>query len=135
MSDMTLTKVLRDTGLADRAAVHGFRSSFRDWAAEQTDASHAAMELSLAHTVGTAGRAGVCTQRFAGTEAEIDAAVGGVFSSRSDLSFPEWRGVFARDAPKLVRSQTSKRSRADSGCRSATAIGRRASLERLHKRI
>lgn len=54
MSDMTLTKVLRDTGLADRATVHGFRSSFRDWAAEQTDASHAVMELSLAHTVGTA---------------------------------------------------------------------------------
>lgn len=54
MSDMTLTKVLRDTGLADRATVHGFRSSFRDWAAEQTDATHAVMELSLAHTVGTA---------------------------------------------------------------------------------
>ena len=30
MSDMTLTKVLRSTGLADRATVHGFRSSFRD---------------------------------------------------------------------------------------------------------
>ena len=54
MSDMTLTKVLRDTGLADRGTVHGFRSSFRDWAAEQTDAPHAVMELSLAHTVGTA---------------------------------------------------------------------------------
>ena len=54
MSDMTLTKVLRDTGLADRATVHGFRSSFRTWASEQTDAPHAVMELSLAHTVGTA---------------------------------------------------------------------------------
>lgn len=54
MSDMTLTKVLRDTGLAERATVHGFRSSFRTWASEQTDAPHAVMELSLAHTVGTA---------------------------------------------------------------------------------
>ena len=54
MSDMILTKVLRDTGLADRATVHGFRSSFRTWASEQTDAPHAVMELSLAHTVGTA---------------------------------------------------------------------------------
>ena len=54
MSDMTLTKVLRDTGLADQGTVHGFRSSFRDWAAEQTDAPHAVMELSLAHSVGTA---------------------------------------------------------------------------------
>ena len=36
------------------AVPHGFRSSFRDWAAESTSASHAAMELSLAHTVGSA---------------------------------------------------------------------------------
>ena len=54
LSDMTLTKVLRATGLADRATVHGFRSSFRDWAAECTSAPHAVMELSLAHRVGSA---------------------------------------------------------------------------------
>ena len=29
MSDMTLTKILRAVGLADRATVHGFRSSFK----------------------------------------------------------------------------------------------------------
>ena len=54
LSDMTLTKVLRTTGLADRATVHGFRSTFRDWAAECTNAPHAVMELSLAHSVGSA---------------------------------------------------------------------------------
>ena len=54
MSDMTLTKVLRDSGLADRTTVHGFRSTFRDWAAERTHASHTVMELALAHTVGSA---------------------------------------------------------------------------------
>ena len=53
LSDMTLTKVLRTTGLAERATVHGFRSTFRDWAAECTDAPHAVMELSLAHAVGS----------------------------------------------------------------------------------
>ena len=53
MSDMTLTKVLRSTGLAERATVHGFRSAFRDWAAECTSAPHAVMELSLAHAVGS----------------------------------------------------------------------------------
>ena len=52
LSDMTLTKILRTVGLAERATVHGFRSSFRDWAAECTSASYAAMELSLAHHVG-----------------------------------------------------------------------------------
>ena len=54
MSDMTLTKVLRTTGLAARTTVHGFRSSFRDWASECTNAAHAVMELSLAHKVGSA---------------------------------------------------------------------------------
>ena len=54
MSDMTLTKLLRDLGFADRTTVHGFRSSFRDWAAECTSAPHAVMELSLAHVVGSA---------------------------------------------------------------------------------
>ena len=38
LSDMTLMKVLRDTGLAERCTVHGFRSSFRDWASECTNA-------------------------------------------------------------------------------------------------
>jgi integrase len=53
ISDATLTKLLRVTGLADRATVHGFRSSFRDWASECTNAPHAVMELSLAHSVGS----------------------------------------------------------------------------------
>ena len=54
LSDMTLTKVLRDNHLADRATVHGFRSSFRTWASERTSADHAVMELCLAHAVGSA---------------------------------------------------------------------------------
>ena len=51
LSDMTLTKVLRDTGLAGRATVHGFRSSFRDWCADTGKAREVA-EAALAHTVG-----------------------------------------------------------------------------------
>ena len=54
LSNMTMTKLLRDTGLADRATVHGFRSSFRTWASERTNADHATMELALAHAVGSA---------------------------------------------------------------------------------
>lgn len=34
LSDMTLTKVLRDFELADEATVHGFRSAFKNWCAE-----------------------------------------------------------------------------------------------------
>ena len=76
LSDMTLTKILRDNRLADRATVHGFRSSFRIWAEECTSASHAAMELSLAHAVGNGGGAGVYALGPAGAAQDADAAVG-----------------------------------------------------------
>ena len=52
MSDMTLTKVLRSTGLAQRATVHGFRSSFKNWTMEQTDTPWAVSEAALAHMLG-----------------------------------------------------------------------------------
>lgn len=49
MSDMTLTKVLRDMK-ADVTA-HGFRSSFRDWVSEETDFPGDVAEAALAHMV------------------------------------------------------------------------------------
>ena len=51
LSDMSLTKLLRDRGLAERGTVHGFRSAFRDWCAE-TGAPREVAEAALAHTVG-----------------------------------------------------------------------------------
>ena len=54
LSNMAMTKILRDNGLAARTTAHGFRSSFRDWAGECTNTAHAVMELSLAHKVGSA---------------------------------------------------------------------------------
>ena len=50
LSGVTLTKVLRDNDLAERATVHGFRSSFRDWCAETGKAREVA-EAALAHAV------------------------------------------------------------------------------------
>ncbi|MDE2981899.1 MAG: tyrosine-type recombinase/integrase [Gemmatimonadota bacterium] len=44
-----LSALFRDLGIP--AVPHGFRSSFRDWAAECTDAPHAVMEAALAHAV------------------------------------------------------------------------------------
>ena len=52
LSDMALTKCLRDNGLADRATVHGFRTSFKTWAMEQTDTPWAVGETALAHSLG-----------------------------------------------------------------------------------
>ena len=48
LSDGTLSKVLRENGLA--CVVHGFRSSFRDWCAE-TGKPREIAEAALAHTV------------------------------------------------------------------------------------
>ena len=52
LSNMTHSKLLQ--GLGVDCVPHGFRSSFRDWAAEQTDAPHAVMEAALAHIVSNA---------------------------------------------------------------------------------
>jgi integrase len=49
LSDMTLTKVLR-TAIGGDWTVHGFRSSFRDWAAEETSFPREVAEVALAHT-------------------------------------------------------------------------------------
>lgn len=40
-----------------KVTVHGFRSSFRDWAAERTAFPHEVCEMALAHTIGNAAEA------------------------------------------------------------------------------
>jgi integrase len=50
LSNMAMLKVLQRMGRADLTA-HGFRSSFRDWAAERTGFPHEVAEMALAHTV------------------------------------------------------------------------------------
>tara|TARA_R100001129_G_scaffold106970_2_gene73210 strand:+ start:156 stop:1331 length:1176 start_codon:yes stop_codon:yes gene_type:complete len=49
LSDMTLTKALRDMGVSVTA--HGFRSTFRDWVAEKTNWPSELAEAALAHVV------------------------------------------------------------------------------------
>ena len=50
LSDSTLSKALRDNGV--KAVPHGFRSSFRSWAAERTNAPREVAEAALAHVTG-----------------------------------------------------------------------------------
>ena len=50
MSNMTLTAVLRRMGRPELTA-HGFRSTFRDWAAEATNHENHVAEAALAHTI------------------------------------------------------------------------------------
>jgi integrase len=49
MSDMTLLKILRDMDVG--VTVHGFRSAFRDWVADQTSHPGEVAEAALAHAV------------------------------------------------------------------------------------
>ncbi len=52
LSDMSLTAVLRRMERGDLTA-HGFRSTFKDWAAESTAYPAELSEMALAHTIGS----------------------------------------------------------------------------------
>jgi integrase len=51
LSNMAMTEVLRRMGRTG-ITVHGFRSTFRDWAAERTNFPNEVVEMALAHAVG-----------------------------------------------------------------------------------
>jgi len=52
LSDMTLSKLVKELGFD--ADVHGFRTSFRTWAQEQTNFPREVAEAALAHKIGDA---------------------------------------------------------------------------------
>jgi integrase len=58
LSDMALLMLLRRMGRGDLTA-HGFRSTFSDWAAEQTNTPSEVREMALAHVVGDNGQRNV----------------------------------------------------------------------------
>jgi integrase len=86
MSDMTLTAVLRRMGRGDLTA-HGFRSSFRDWAAETTAHPNHVVEQALAHTIGNA----------------VEAAYrrGDLFEKRAAL-MADWAAYLSRPVSQIV---------------------------------
>ena len=51
-SENAMLTVLKDMNLKGRATVHGFRSTFKVWASEQTDYSNEISEFALAHVQG-----------------------------------------------------------------------------------
>lgn len=64
LSDMTLTKVLRDADLAGKATAHGFRSSFKDWCAEVAKVPDEVSEAALAHKIPNKVRAAYLRTRI-----------------------------------------------------------------------
>lgn len=88
LSDMTLSAVLRRMG--EKAVPHGFRSTFRDWAAERTNYPREAAEMALAHTIGD----------------KVEAAYrrGDLFEKRR-VMMEDWAGFLARvEGPAQVVS-------------------------------
>ena len=83
LSDMTLTKLLRDNGLAEVATVHGFRTSFKTWCMETTDTPWAVGEAALAHTLGNSTE-----QAYARSD---------LFERRKDL-MQQWADYVTKDA-------------------------------------
>jgi integrase len=55
LSDMAMSMLLRR--MEQDCTVHGFRSSFRDWAAECTSYAHEVCEMALAHVIGNKAEA------------------------------------------------------------------------------
>ena len=72
---------------------HGFRSSFRDWAAETTDAPPAVMEAALAHEVG---------DRTEAAYARSD-----LFARRRTL-MRQWADYLGRNEPQSARRATRR---------------------------
>lgn len=77
LSDMTLTKILRDMGISgDVATVHGFRGSFKNWASETTGYPDAASEAALSHGDPDKVRSAYRTTDFLQMRVEMMAAWG-----------------------------------------------------------
>jgi integrase len=83
LSNMAMLAVLRRMGRED-LTVHGFRSSFRDWASETTRHEHTVVEKALAHTI----------------ESKVEAAYrrGDLLEKRRPL-MNDWAAFCARVAP------------------------------------
>lgn len=72
ISDMTITKSLRDMGV--KATAHGFRSSFKDWASEMSSFPDAVSEAALAHVDANKTRASYRRTDFLMMRADMMAA-------------------------------------------------------------
>jgi len=51
LSNMAMNQLLKRMGYGGKITVHGFRSSFRDWASETTSHQHEVIEMTLAHAI------------------------------------------------------------------------------------
>lgn len=93
MSSMAMAMVLRR--MKAEVTVHGFRSSFRDWASEITGFSHEVCEMALAHTIAN--------------KAEAAYRRGDLFDKRRGL-MEAWADYCASDPSAKVTPLSRKRA-------------------------
>jgi integrase len=86
LSCAAMDAVLKRMGFKGCATVHGFRSTFRDWAAERTNYQNHVVEIALAHTI----------------ESKVEAAYrrGDLFNKRRDL-MRAW-GAYCSKTPTIA---------------------------------
>ena len=78
-SNGSLSRFVKQLGI--KAVPHGFRSSFRDWAAECSAAPREVCELALAHVNGQSDRSGLSQERSVRSAPPADGGLGGVSGS------------------------------------------------------
>ena len=88
LSPSTLPKMLQYHRIS--AVAHGFRSSFRDWAAEETDHPREVIEEALAHVVQNKVEAAYARSDLFERRAAADGRLG---------RLPRWRGPVMRPSP------------------------------------
>jgi integrase len=71
MSDMTLRAVLKPMDVGGLTA-HGFRSTFRDWGAEETVRANHVLEQALVHVIIDMGGSGLPARRPCSRSARAD---------------------------------------------------------------
>lgn len=96
LSNMAMLAMLRRMKRAD-LTVHGFRSSFRDWAAECTTFPNFVVEMALAHTIGD----------------KVEAAYrrGDLFKKRQQL-MEAWAAFVTKEPATVTAIDTKRRSAA-----------------------
>ena len=71
------------TKLRPGVTVHGFRSTFRDWAAETTRYPNYVVEMALAHAIPSGGGSGLSARRPYREEAGADGRLGAPLPCRA----------------------------------------------------
>ena len=93
LSNMAMLELLRDLrGMGN--TVHGFRSSFKDWAAETTNHANIVSEMALAHTIGD--------------KTEEAYRRGDLFQKRRKL-MEDWSRFLSRDSARVVKIDRNAR--------------------------